>query len=68
MRGFNDIAPYSVGMIGRDFAVFRDGQILEDGFDCRGAAVYYAHDLLDADEADAAAQADFEAERLAEAA
>lgn len=51
MRPFNEISPYSVGQAGRGYAVFRDRQIIESGFDCRGDAVFYAHDLLDAEEA-----------------
>ncbi|MCJ2085524.1 hypothetical protein MKK88_05880 [Methylobacterium sp. E-005] len=51
MRAFNDIAPYSVGQAGRGYAVFRSGQIIESGFDCRGDAVCFAHDQLDDEEA-----------------
>lgn len=58
MRAFNDIAPYSVGQAGRGYAVFRAGQIIESGFDCRGSAVCYAHDLLDAEEEAEAAEAE----------
>lgn len=50
MREYNAIAPYSVGQAGRGYAVFLTGQIIESGFDCRAAAVYHAHDLLDAQE------------------
>ena len=65
MRAFNDIAPYSVGQAGRGYAVFRAGQIIESGFDCRGDAVGYAHDLLDAEEA--ADEAEVEETRRIEA-
>lgn len=72
MRAFNDIAPYSVGMIGRDYAVFRAGQIIAECFTCRGDAVGYAHDLLDAeeeaDEAEAEEARRVEAELRADAA
>lgn len=61
MRAFNAIAPYSVGQAGRGYAVFRAGQIIESGFDCRGDAVCYAHDLLDAEEEAEAAEADLNA-------
>ncbi len=63
MRAFNDIAPYSVGTIGRDYAVFLRGQVIEEGFDCRAAAVYHAHDLLDAEEEAEEAEAE-EARRV----
>jgi hypothetical protein len=72
MRAFNAISPYSVGMIGHDYAVFRSGQIIFEGFNCRGDAVGYAHDLLDAeeeaDEAEAEEARRVEAELRADAA
>ena len=49
-RAFNAIQPYSVGPIGRGYGVFLRGQIISDEHDCRAAAVYAAHDLLDAEE------------------
>jgi hypothetical protein len=58
MRAFNDIAPYSVGQAGRFYAVFLDGQIITADHDCRAAAVYHAHDLLDAQEAADEAEAE----------
>lgn len=76
MRAFNAIAPYSVGPYyshdnGHGYAVFCDGQIIESGFDCRAAAVYYAHDRLDeqeaADEAEAEETRRIEAELAADA-
>ncbi|MCJ2086505.1 hypothetical protein MKK88_10955 [Methylobacterium sp. E-005] len=70
MRAFNDIAPYSVGQAGLGYAVFLTGQIIESGFDCRAAAVYHAHDLLDAqeeaDEAEAEETRRIEAEMRAD--
>lgn len=70
MRDYNAIAPYSVGQAGRGYAVFLTGQIIESGFDCRAAAVYHAHDLLDvqeaADEAEAEETRRIEAEMRAD--
>jgi len=58
MRAFNDIAPYSVGQAGRFYAVFLAGQIIAADLDCRAAAVYHAHDLLDVQEAADEAEAE----------
>jgi len=68
MRAFFDIAPYAVAQRGRGFALWLGTDLVEDGFDCEAAAYGYAHDLLDAEEAEAAAQADFEAAEYREAA
>ncbi len=64
MRRFFDIAPYAVTPHGRGYALWLDGDLIEDGFPTEGDA----YDLLDAAEDETAAQADFGAEQLAEAA
>jgi hypothetical protein len=68
MRAFFDIAPYAVMPRVRSYAVWLDGDLIESGFPTEGDAYGYAHDLLDADEAERAALADFEAQRFLEAA
>jgi hypothetical protein len=68
MRLFFDIAPYAVAPRGRGFALWLGTDLIEDGFDCEGDAYGYAHELLDVAEDEAAAQADFEAQRFLEAA
>lgn len=68
MRAFFDIAPYAVTPRGRGYALWLDGDVIESGFPSEADAYGYAHDRLDADHAEAAAQADHEAERLSEAA
>lgn len=68
MRAFFDIAPYAVAPRGRGFALWLGTELIEDGFDCAADAYGHAYDLLDAAEDEAAAQVDFEAQHLAEAA
>jgi hypothetical protein len=68
MRAFFDIAPYAVTEQRRGYAVWLDGDLIENGFPNEADAYGYAHDRLDADAAEAAAQVEFEAEQLREAA
>lgn len=68
MRPFFAIAPYAVAPRGRGFALWLGTELIEDGFASAADAYGYAHDLLDADEAEAAAQDEFEAQRFLEAA
>jgi hypothetical protein len=68
MRAFFDISPYAVAPRGRAFALWLGTDLIEDGFPSAGDAYGYAHDMLDSAEDEAAAQADFEAERFLEAA
>jgi len=68
MRPFFAIAPYAVAPRGRGFTLWLGTDLIEHGFDCEADAYGHAHDLLDADEAEAAAQAEFEAVELLEAA
>ncbi|GJE13660.1 hypothetical protein [Methylobacterium longum] len=68
MRPFFAIAPYAVAPRGRAYAVWLGTELIEHGFDCEADAYGRAHDLLDADEDEAAAQAEFEAQRFLEAA
>jgi hypothetical protein len=68
MRPFHAIAPYAVAPRGRGFALWLGTDLVEDGFSSEGDAYCHAHDLLDAAEDDAAAQEDFEADFIREAA
>lgn len=68
MRPFFAIAPYGVAPRGRGFALWLGTDLIEDGFDCEADSYGHAHDLLDAAEADAAAQAEFDGQQMLEAA
>jgi len=68
MRPLFDIAPYAVTELRRGYAVWLDGALIESGFASEADAYGFAHDRLDADAAEAAGQAEFEAEQLREAA
>lgn len=68
MRALFDIAPYAVIEQRGGYAVWLDGDLIESGFPSAADAYGFAHDRLDADAAEAAAQVEFEAEQLREAA
>ncbi|MHC2108902.1 hypothetical protein [Methylobacterium sp. CM6246] len=68
MRTLFDIAPYAVTEHRQGYAVWLDGDLIDGGFTSETDAYGFARDRLDADAAEAAAQVEFEAEQLCEAA